>query len=341
MLNALRLLLYPFSLLFGLIVRIRNVWYASRGWKAPVPTIVVGNLSTGGTGKTPHAAMIAEMLLMHGKHPATLSRGYGRTTKGFLEVSEESKAWEVGDEPLMIKSRFPELPVFVCEDRVAGIKKMLRINPSIEFIVLDDAYQHRALKPDFAIALFTYASLEKAWLLLPAGNGREPLSALNRSQTVIITKCPAELSNERKEKLKQKIGKYTNSPVFFSEYKYLGFVNNKGENILPNSGRDNALLLAGIADPHTLINWLKPKFFHLDSILFSDHYPFTVLELKKVLSKANGAYIIITEKDKVRIHDVWPEFLHESNVLVVPIVPDLGNQSKDFEKFLLDSLYKK
>lgn len=284
--------------------------------------------------------MVAEILLQHGKHPATLSRGYGRKTNGFMEVSTESKAWEVGDEPLMIKNRFPELPVFVCEDRVDGIKRIQESraqsqDKSLEYIVLDDAYQHLALKPDLAIVLLTYDSLVKPWLLLPAGNGREPLSALGRAHGVIVTKCPTEIAVEREEKIKKRLAKHTSAPIFFSRYKYLGFVNNRGENIFPNSGRDNALLLAGIADPHTLINWLKPQFFHLDSVLFSDHYPFTISELKKVLSKANGAYIIVTEKDRVRIHDVWPEFLQEPTVLVIPIVPDLGNQSKDFEKFLL------
>jgi tetraacyldisaccharide 4'-kinase len=340
MLNLLRLLLYPFSVVFGLIVRLRGVWYASRSWKSPVPTIVVGNLSTGGTGKTPHAAMVADILLQHGKHPATLSRGYGRKSKGFFEVLTESVSWEVGDEPLMIKNRFPELPVFVCESRIEGIQRLLRIRPMVEFVVLDDAYQHRALKPDVAIVLLTYASLEKTWLLLPAGDGREPLSALSRSQAVIITKCPSGITSENKDRLRKRIKKYTDSPVFFSEYKYLGFINPKGENIKPNSGRDKALLLAGIADPQSLVYWLKPQFFQLDSILFSDHYHFSMKELKDVLFQASDGYIIITEKDKVRIHDVWPEFLQNPNVLVVPITPDLGKDSRNFEKFLFDRLNK-
>jgi len=284
--------------------------------------------------------MVAEILLQHGKHPATLSRGYGRKSKGFFEVSTASTSWEVGDEPLMIKNRFPELPVFVCENRVEGIQHLLRIRPMVEYIVLDDAYQHLALKPDLAIVLLTYTSLEKVWLLLPAGDGREPLSALNRSQAVIITKCPSGITDENKERLKRKISKHTDAPVFFSEYKYLGFINSKGETVKPNSGRDKALLLAGIADPQSLIYWLKPQFFQLDSILFSDHYHFSAKELKDVLSKARDAYVIITEKDRVRIHDVWPEFLLNPNVFVIPITPDLGKDSKIFEKFLFDRLNK-
>lgn len=342
MVTALRLLLFPFSLLFGIVVRIRMAWYASRGWKSPIPTLVVGNLSTGGTGKTPHTMLVAEILLQHGKQVATLSRGYGRKTKGFLEVETSSKAWEVGDEPLMMKRRYPELPVFVCENRVKGIEKIQASrekghNKRLDYIVLDDAYQHLALKPHFSIVLLTYDSLQKPWFVLPAGDGREPLSALSRSHLVMVTKCPADIPEEQKEKIRNRLSRYTSSPVFFSTYTYLGFINHKGENVRPDTGR-KAILLVGIARPLPLLAWLDAQFSQVDPVLFADHHLFTEQELQAVISNAEDAYIIITEKDRTRIQDVAPVFLENERVLVIPIVPDLGRESAAFEQFLLNTL---
>jgi len=337
-----RMLLYPFSLLFGGIVRLRNARFASgkRSWKAPVPAIVVGNLSTGGTGKTPHALMVAEILLQHGKHPAMLSRGYGRKTRGFREVKFDASPTETGDEPLMMKRRFPELPVFVCENRVEGIQKLTAQQPQVQYVVLDDAYQHRALQPHVAIVLLTYASLQKPWVLLPAGDGREPLSALGRARVVVVTKCPDGLGDAEKNKIARRIAGYTAAPVFFSTYRYLGLTNAQGQNIQPDAVKDAAILLAGIADPEPLAQWLRTRFKRVDMAAFADHHTFTVKELENVLSKAGDAYIVTTEKDAVRIHDVWPEFLEWPKVLVVPVVPDLGADAKVFEKRLFELLKK-
>lgn len=335
-----RMLLYPFSLLFGGIVRLRNARFASgqRSWRSPVPTVVVGNLSTGGTGKTPHALMVAEILLQHGKHPAMLSRGYGRKTRGFREVDFDSSPTETGDEPLMMKRRFPELPVFVCESRVEGIQKLTARQPHVQYVVLDDAFQHRALQPHVAIVLLTYASLQRPWVLLPAGDGREPLSALKRAQMVIVTKCPDGLGEAEKNKIMQRVAGYTAAPVFFSTYRYLGLTDAQGKNMLPDATKDAAVLLAGIADPEPLARWLRGRFTKVDVAAFADHHTFTVKQLENVLSKAGDAYIVTTEKDAVRIHEVWPEFLEWPKVLVVSVVPDMGADSKVFEKRLLELL---
>lgn len=338
MLGVLRLLLYPFSLLFGGIVRLRNAWYAvpGRSWKAPVPTVVVGNLSTGGTGKTPHAALVAEILLQHGRRPVSLSRGYGRKTRGFLEAGPESTASEVGDEPLMMKMRFPELPVFVCENRVEGIREILRRRPATGFVVLDDAYQHRALQPHLSVVLLTRASLSKPWLLLPAGDGREPLSALDRAGAVIVSKCPELLAEAEKEALTLRLRKYTAAPIFFSTYRYLGLVAADGRYVTPDAATDTALLFAGIADPGPLADRLRTRFARIDTRYFSDHHAFTRHELEQVLQKAGSGWIVTTEKDGARIHGVWPGFLSHPKLLLVPVVADLGAESKAFEKFLLD-----
>lgn len=340
MLRSLRLLLLPFSWLFAAVVAFRNAWYASgkRSWRAPVPTVVVGNLSTGGTGKTPHALWVAELLLQHGKHPAMLSRGYGRNSKGFAEVQWTDTADTVGDEPLMMKRRFPELPVFVCESRVQGIQKLLDSHPQVQYVVLDDAYQHRALQPHVAIVLLTYASLQKPWLLLPAGDGREPLSALKRAQAIVVSKCPTDLTDAHKKALSAKLARYSKAPIFFSTYRYLGLVNAEGREYPFDAATSDALLLAGIAQPEPLLRWLKTRFANVKLAAFADHHSFSKAELEAVLRQANGIPIITTEKDSVRIHGVWPEFLQRTDVWVVPIVPDLGADAKVFERFLLMAL---
>ena len=340
MLHFLRLLLLPFSGLFAWAVRLRNARYAGgkRSWKSPVRTIVVGNLSTGGTGKTPHALWVTERLLQHGKRPAMLSRGYGRRSKGFAEVQWGSSAQTVGDEPLMMKRRFPELPVFVCESRVEGIQKLLKVYPQTEYVVLDDAFQHRALQPHVAIVLLTYGSLQKPWLLLPAGNGREPLSALKRAQAVIVTKCPVGLSEDAKQTLRQRLARYTSAPVFFSSYRYLGLTDADGREYPSDGQKEKAVLLAAIADPKPLEQWLKARFAQVQVTAFRDHHAFSRGELEAALQRAGDGALVTTEKDSVRIHDVWPGFLERPNVWIVPIVPDLGADAWAFEQFLLQAL---
>lgn len=340
MLRSLRLFLLPFSWLFAAVVALRNAWYASgrRSWRAPVPTVVVGNLSTGGTGKTPHALWIAEVLLQHGKRPAMLSRGYGRKTKGFAEVRWQSSPDAVGDEPLMMKRRFPELPVFVCERRVPGIQKLLASHPQTQYVLLDDAFQHRALQPHLAIVLLTYESLRKPWLLLPAGDGREPLSALKRAGAVMVSKCPEDLTETERKNIDTKLRRYTSAPVFFSTYKYQGLVNAEG-NVLPTGApAGKAVLLAGIANPQPLARWLETRFSRVDVMAFADHHPFTRAELENVLHRAAGSPIVTTEKDAVRIQGVWPEFLGRPDVWTAPILPDLGADAKRFEHFLMEAL---
>lgn len=337
MLRRLRLLLLPFSGLFRVAVGIRSAYYASgkRSWRSPVPTVVIGNLSTGGTGKTPHALWLAEILLQHGRHPAMLSRGYGRKNRGFFEVKNDSRAREVGDEPLMMKRRFPELPVFVCESRVEGIQTLLPLAPKTDVLVLDDAFQHRALQPDLAIALLTYDSLQKPWFLLPAGDGRELLSALSRAQMVIVTKCPADLDETRKQILTDRLHKYTQAPIFFGNYRYLGLIDSEGKEVRPDPASDDVLLFSGIADPAPLEAWLRTRFRSVESVKFPDHHAFTRAELERVRQKADNRRIVTSEKDQTRLADVWPGFTQEADVLIVPVIPTLGADDKRFEHELM------
>lgn len=338
MLKFFRLLLFPFSLLFALVVRLRVVWCAKRRKSALLPSIVVGNLTTGGTGKTPHALYIAELLLQHGKEVAMLSRGYGRKTKGFIEVREQAAASQVGDEPLMMKQRFPELPVFVCEKRVEGIQKIgtwqNQHNKKLDCVVLDDAFQHLALLPDLAIVLLTYASLQEPWILLPAGNAREPLSALERAEIIIVTKCPNGMDNSEKARMKNRIAKNTQAPVFFSTYRYLGLIGKYGQKVSANTS-ENCVLVAGLANPSDLVAWLKNQFAEVKTVLFPDHHLFSRGELEQIVKNNPAHFIVISEKDRVRIQEVWPGFLEKENVLTIAIHPDLGEERYAFEELLL------
>lgn len=340
MVKFLRCLLFPFSALFYCIVKLRRMWYAQSGrrWKSPVPAIVVGNLTTGGTGKTPHTALIAEILLQHGKKAAWLSRGYGRKTNGFLEVRYDAPASQTGDEPLMVKHKYPEMPVFVCENRPAGIQQLLKTNPETRYVVLDDAFQHLKLKPHVAIVLLTWESLHKPWMLLPAGNAREPLSALRHARMVLITKCPDGLTDSDKAAMRAKIRRYTEASVYFSVYRYLPLTTGKGTEYIPRFEQDKAVLLAAIADQTPLYNWLVPRFHRVAREPFSDHHAYTRSELEHIVNRFSDWYWIVTEKDVVRIREVWPEWLESSQLLIVGIQPELGSDKMKFENELLSML---
>ncbi len=337
MVKNLRRLLWPLSLLFGVIVHIRRWFYDAFGlrFEAEIPVIVVGNLTTGGTGKTPHAAMITEVLLQHGKRPAWLSRGYGRKTAGFREVLYSSFASEVGDEPLMVKQRFPEIPVFVCENRREGIRRILELHPETEAIVLDDAFQHLGIKPRKAIALITYESLKEPWLLLPAGNARESLKALRLADLVMVTKCPSETSREEESMLRARIKNYFNGPVYFSRYRYTEFLHASGN----KPSGEEVHLLTGIADPEVLHQFLSAQFSRVHNHFFPDHHPFTKDELRRVFQAAGDSPVMTTEKDRTRMVEAWPEISSMPNFFILPVVPDLGQSKREFEKWLVTSLF--
>ena len=205
--RTLRKILWPFAVPYDGVTRVRNYLFdkqifESRSYDFPV--IGIGNLSVGGTGKTPMTEYVLNLL--RNKHTlATLSRGYGRTTSGYRDVTSDSKAVEVGDEPLQFAMKFPEVHVAVCERRVAGIDKLRLKKPEPEVVILDDVFQHRKVKPGFLIMLTAFNDLFYEDLVLPAGNLRESRSGAERAHAIIVTKCPADLSLEaQKESLKNK-----------------------------------------------------------------------------------------------------------------------------------------
>lgn len=337
MISFFRKLLWPLSVLFGLIVRLRR-WIYSKlctRYSAPVPVLVVGNLASGGTGKTPHTARIGEILLHHGKKPAWLSRGYGRLTSGFREVNYASNPSEAGDEPVMVKQRFPELPVFVCANRKEGMLNLLRSAPQTDIILLDDAFQHLRIKPQLSVVLFTYRSLVESWRLIPAGDGREPLSALRHADAVVITKCPHVLGADEKEILTERLRKWFGGPVFFSEYVYHDLLNSEGKS--PQGGE--IYLLAGIADPFPMLDYLKSRFEQVNPHFFSDHHRFSRRELERIFNLVGNIPLVTTEKDRVRLLEVMPELAYRSNLFTLQVAVRFQEVDAEFERWLMASLF--
>ena len=214
--KILRLLLFPFSIFYGLVVILRNLAYdrgilASQGFDLPI--ISIGNLSVGGSGKSPMVEYLIRLLKDKYKI-ATLSRGYGRKSSGYLDVHLNTRSTESGDEPLQFKQKFSDITVAVCENRVEGVN---RLKLKHELIILDDAFQHRALKPGLSILLFEYSTFFRQQWLLPTGNLREPLWAVKRADMVIISKCPEKISSSQKEVIRRK---FSTDNLFFSFLKY-------------------------------------------------------------------------------------------------------------------------
>jgi tetraacyldisaccharide 4'-kinase len=305
-----RKLLWPFSLIYGFITYLRNKSYdfgISQTYIIPKKSICVGNLSTGGTGKTPHVAYLAEYL--SSKIETTLlSRGYGRKTSGFIIVTEKSTAEDVGDEPLFYSTHFKNaLHVAVCENRKEGVNQINTLFPSNKLIILDDAFQHRAVKAGFSILLTEFKAPFFNDLVLPAGNLREWQSGKHRADCIIVTKCPAQLTEDQKQSFSLKLG-FERKKVFFSSIEYGEIVPFSNQKEQPK----NILLVTGIANPSPFVDWLK-KEYTVEHLQYKDHHVFSREEIEQIHQKfdifaGSNKIILTTEKDFMRLKDYKEEF---------------------------------
>lgn len=302
-----RKLLLPFSWLYGAIVWLRNMLYdngilPSRKFEQPF-TIGIGNLSVGGTGKSPHVAWLAEKLSTSYKI-AILSRGYKRKTKGFHLATVHDTSESIGDEPAMYLSRFRgTVMVAVSEDRITGVEKLAAHNSLPDIILLDDVYQHRKIEPAINILLTTYSDPFFNDHLLPAGNLRESASGKERADIIIITKCPNQIAPSKKEELIRKVAPSPEQLLLFSGLKYSAPQPVKNR---VNGSLQDLVLLTGIADPSLLITHLKSDFNLLKVFEFPDHHQFSTQEIERVADYFNniagaGKAIITTEKDLTRL----------------------------------------
>lgn len=309
------MILTPCSYIFKSVVGVRNFLFNTGVLKQrsfDVPVVVVGNLVVGGTGKTPHTEYIVSRLCMHYKM-AVLSRGYKRKTSGFVMASNNLTSYDLGDEPYQIYRKYGAcVKVAVCESRVKGIEKLLEINPELNLIVLDDAFQHRYVKPKVAVVLTDYRRLPCDDKMLPLGELREPKEGLNRADIVVVTKCPADIKPIDVNVVKKKLNLAPWQKVFFSSYRYkeLKAVFSEDNPYLPDlnwlNSQDTILVVTGIANPVPMVRYLKKFNAKVKVIHFSDHHDYTRDDLN-FIAKTYGSlpgerkFIITTEKDAVRL----------------------------------------
>jgi tetraacyldisaccharide 4'-kinase len=341
--KILKLALYPFAVLYGWIMRLRNFLYDQgifRSAKFNLPVISVGNLTVGGTGKTPHVEFL--LRLLKNKKTATLSRGYKRKSRGFLLAEPTVSAELIGDEPYQYFLDFPETKVAVCEKRVEGIEKLSALFPETEVIILDDAFQHRPVKPKLNLLITDFYRRFDTDFMLPTGLLREPRSGAKRADAVIVSKCPERLGQAQKQELQNGIGKYTksNTPVFFTTYKY-GAPVNFG---LEKPVFKNVILLTGIANAAPLLAYLKQEnYCVLKHFAYPDHFSYRIADLEKIKASwlenqtSNGnCSIITTRKDAVKL--VQPEFtsiLQLLPVFYIPIEVEFLENKAAFETLIL------
>ncbi|MBD1433320.1 tetraacyldisaccharide 4'-kinase [Sphingobacterium sp. DN00404] len=306
MIRIIRWLLFPFSILYAAVVLLRNWAYDNQLYNSTsfhFPVITIGNLSVGGTGKSPMTEYVLRLIKPY-LNVAVLSRGYGRKTKGFRYVDIHDSAELTGDEPLQIKRKFPDATVIVCENRVRGIEQ---IQGQVDAVLLDDAYQHRKLRPSFSILLLDYESLQHPILPLPTGNFREMLPACKRADTIVITKCPDTVPAQMKFSIESRLRKYTSVPLFYTKIGYQKLQMKNGL-LLDDTqlGDTVALVVTGIAKSQPLLSYLKPQFKDIIHLSFRDHHQFSPDDLDKISQTFQHIdslqkVIITTEKDLQRL----------------------------------------
>ncbi|MFY7849880.1 MAG: tetraacyldisaccharide 4'-kinase [Bacteroidia bacterium] len=317
--NWLKWLLWPFSLIWGLIALARRFWFARVGKRfvPPVPTIVIGNLSAGGTGKTP---MIKWLLARRDQPVAVLSRGYGRKSRGFLEVLHDTSVREAGDEPLEIRHTVAgRHRVFVCENRPEGIRRILEVFPECTEIVLDDGYQHLPLKAHRYVLLSDMARPFYKDLCIPAGWLREFRRAARYADALIFTKCAPGMDEIGKTAMKRAAAKYTDAPVFFTGLEYAAAVPVSGT-LQPDESHP-VLLVTGIARASYFLEHLQGRWQIAKHVAGDDHQDYTaedIREWKTALQQNGCAAILTTRKDWMRIRPLCDESLP---VWVVDVLP--------------------
>lgn len=350
MINTLRLLLWPFSLLYGLVIAIRNFLYDKNIFKSQkfdLPVIVIGNLAVGGTGKSPLTEYLIRLLKDSFK-VASLSRGYGRETTGFIYVETTDSFTKVGDEPLQFKTKYPEVTVAVCEDRVEGVS---RLKDTHDVIVLDDAFQHRALTPGLSILLFDYQSLFKPRLFLPAGNLRDSFTQRKRADLIIITKTPSSLSEEKKMAAIKRMAVKANQQILFSSLSYGSPYNifnaSETNDDLLNQESD-ILLVTGIANPKPLLNYLEDKCHKIELVSYPDHHSYTEKDIESIVKKytalpAKNKIIVSTEKDFQRLRKFLNNpLLSNLPIWIIPVNACFNEEdTRQFTSLILNYCHEK
>lgn len=346
------LLLYPLSLVYGLITSFRNFLYNSQllhSTEFSQPVICIGNITVGGTGKTPHTGYLAG-LLKDKFRVAVLSRGYGRKTKGFITASPTSSVKDIGDEPFQLFSRYPDITLAADSDRVNGVKRIIKEHPETDLIILDDGFQHRKIKPGLSILLTDFNNPMESDSMLPYGNLREYTGNIRRADVMIVTKCPDKLPPEKEKEIISRYNGFFPGKVFFTSVSYLDpvpvFKESSPVKFSPadlNKASSSALLITGIASPGPLLGYLEPFFGEIVHLKFPDHHYFNEKDIIKIHDswnalRSNVRFVITTEKDAVRLR----EFANiagdiKQYIYYIPVsVKFLSGTGREFDNLIIE-----
>lgn len=295
--------LRPFAIIYKIITTIRNFLFDSQlipSFKPKIFTVGIGNLTIGGTGKTPMTDFLISKLGF--SHIAVLSRGYGRESKGFIEINSFKTAKDVGDEPLMLynlnrkKAKF-----FVSEKRVLGYKKVIKKYPETNFLILDDVYQHRYIIPQLQILLCDFNRPFFNDFVLPSGDLRESRNSANRADLIIVTKCPLSLNDNDRFTYIKEISKYSSKPIFFSFFINDSPKNHKNEVLISKS---KAIVVSGLANNNYFSDSISKNFMVIKKYSFNDHHSYLKSEIEEILKKNPNLPIVTTQKDYVKIENI-------------------------------------
>ena len=331
--NLLRKLLFPFAILYGVITSIRNFLFdisVLKSYSFNLPIIAVGNLSVGGTGKTPQIEYLIRLLSEKYKI-ATLSRGYKRQSDGFILAQANSNARLLGDEPFQFFEKFPSIQVAVDADRKNGIEQLLSLPEKPEVILLDDAFQHRKVKAGFYILLTSYGDLYSDDCMLPTGNLRETRSGAKRADLIVVTKCPFDLSLDKQNDIRKRLKLSVNQQLYFTFIAYDTFVYGEKQKVNINEIQSTVkVLVAGIAKPEPFFTYLKNT--NDVCLSFPDHHNFTEKDILEITKTAQNNIIITTEKDYMRLKGSLPN----EQLFYLPIKSAFISESQNFDKTIIN-----
>ncbi len=347
--NNFNKLLYPFSLLYGLIIWIRNLLFDYKliqSTEFPIPIISVGNITVGGTGKTPHIEHMVE-LLKDEFRVATLSRGYKRKTRQFILADPDSKVRDIGDEPVQIKQKYPDIHVAVDRKRVNGVRKLMDQIPDLDVILLDDAFQHRHIKPGMSILLIDFNRPMSEDCLLPAGRLREQSYERRRSNIILITKCPDRLKPIERRIIVKDLKLYPFQHLFFTKLVYGKPIPLFNDTTKPMSLSDmkaakpHILMVTGIAGPRLYKKHLRSISTNISELTYPDHHAFSNKDLAAILQsykhmEGDEKFIFTTEKDATRLRNFSTiEASIRERMFYVPVgIEILNEEGKTFNNHI-------
>ena len=342
-LKSFRILLLPFALLYWLGIAIRNWSYNKNILKSSgfgMPLICVGNLSVGGTGKSPMVEYLVTML-KDKFTVATLSRGYKRKTKGYALAGANTTALEIGDEPMQFHLKFPDVPVAVGEQRLEAIPQLLHDHPETQAIILDDAFQHRSVKAGLNIILTDYNNLFTRDFYLPTGDLRDLKNSYKRAEVIVVTKCKPDLTETEKQKLIKEINPLKQQQVFFTAIEYGELYHITTNKPYGLDSKTEVLLVTGIANPRPLKKLLEVHSSSYHMLQYSDHHIFTIDDLNDIKKRfdkieTTNKIILTTEKDAVRLAK-FSNDIAELPFYIIPIRHRfLFEEGAKFDKLVTD-----